>query len=310
MSDLPKLIIILGPTASGKTDLSLKLAREFNGEIIAADSRTLYRGMNIGTAKPEGELQADGSLLVEGIVHWGIDVCNPGDTYSVADFKKYAEEKIEEIVARGHVPFLVGGIGLFIQAVIEDLSLTNVPPNPELRATLEALSIEELSSRINAFDKNACAQLDLKNRRRLIRALEILEGSKGQKFLSRTLKSVQTKGEGKYDVLQIGVQVDRAILNERINLRVDAMIAHGLVGEVRALKEKYGCDANAMTGIGYREICEFLDGECSEVDAIEKIKSSTRQYAKRQMTWFKRDERIHWVASFDEARSFIASFLK
>ncbi|MFA6131297.1 MAG: tRNA (adenosine(37)-N6)-dimethylallyltransferase MiaA [Patescibacteria group bacterium] len=302
MSNLAKIIAILGPTASGKTDLALTLAREFSGEIIATDSRTIYRGMDIGTAKPKGDLLADGSLLVEGIPHWGIDLVDPTDDFSVADFKVFAEKKIEEILSRGHLPMLVGGTGLYFSAVIDNLSLTSIPANKHLREDLERLTNEELIEKIRATDPDALGHLDLQNRVRLLRAVEIIIES------GETLQSQQEKGEPKYDVLQIGIDVDREELKTRINTRVERMAEEGLIDEVKNLKEKYGCQARAMTGIGYRQICDSLEGKSTREEAIERIKRDTRNYAKRQRTWFQRDKRIHWVKTVEEARTLIQLF--
>lgn len=256
MSALPKLIVILGPTASGKSDLAISIAKEIHGEIIATDSRTVYREMNIGTAKPKGaqastislrpkigELFSERPYIIEGIEHWGIDLVNPDEHFSVMDFKRYAEKKIAEILKRGRVPMLVGGTGLYIEAVV-------------------------------------------------------------QNYLFE-----QGKGEPKYDALQIGISTDREELYRRIEDRVDKMIALGLVDEVRALKEKYGCATKAMTGIGYRQICQFLRGEMSLKEAVEKLKRDTRHYAKRQMTWFRRDDSIEWMNNGQEILERVQKFI-
>ena len=253
---LPKIIAIVGLTASGKSDLALKIAKKISGEIIAADSRTVYREMNIGTAKPKGTratsdpqtisikgMFEEKPLLVDDVPHWGFDLVGPDEEFTVADFKTYAEKKILEIVKRGHVPVIVGGTGLYVQALIDNFG----------------------------FD--------------------------------------QTKGEAKYEALQIGIAIDREEVYERIDARVDKMVAEGLVDEVRALREKYGSETKAMTGIGYRQICAFFDGYLKLRDAVDLVKRETRHYAKRQITWFKRDERIVWVKGFDEAMEEVTKFL-
>jgi tRNA dimethylallyltransferase len=252
----PKLIVILGPTASGKSDLAISIAKQIHGEIIAADSRTVYQEMNIGTAKPKGEqlsgislrpkigeLFADKPYIVDGVEHWGIDLVNPDEHFSVGDYKLYAEKKIRQIIARGHVPMLVGGTGLYIEAVVQNY----------------------------LFEKG--------------------------------------KGKPKYDVLQIGLQVEREELYQRIEDRVEKMIALGLVDEVRALKEKYGSETKAMTGIGYRQICQFLDGQMSLKEAVMILKRDTRHYAKRQMTWFRRDDSIEWMGDHDQILARVSNFL-
>ena len=309
---LPKIIAIVGPTASGKTDVGIAVARAVDGEVIAADSRTIYRGMDIGTAKPMGKrdwfplLSKEGSgvvrglgeeaaLMVEGIPHWGIDMIDPDETFTAAEFQTYADKKIGEILKRGKMPILVGGTGLYISAVIDRPTFTDVPPNENLRAELATLSDNDLLEEIAAKDPDTAAVIDEKNRRRLERAVEILRES------GKTLAEARAKAPAKYEALQIGIEVDREKLYERIDSRVDSMVAKGLVDEVRALRGKYGSDANAMTGIGYRQICEFLDGKMPLKDAIARIKYDSHHYAKRQETWFKRDERITWVKSAKEA---------
>lgn len=315
-----KLLVLVGPTASGKTGLSLTLAKQLNGEIIAADSRTVYRGMNIGTAKPEGEvasagsawgsgvgnikdLFADKSFVVDGVPHWGIDLVDPDEEFTASDFKAYAEKKIEEISARGHLPMLVGGTGLYINAIVNNLSFTHVPPNPVLRERLEQMTNEALLEAIAAKDPEAAETIDAANRRRLVRALEIIETS------GKTLKEMQQRGPSRYDICFLGLSVDREELSRRIDTRVDEMVAAGLVNEVRSLKERYGCEAVAMTGIGYRQICAFLLGQMKLADAIDLVKRDTKQYAKRQMTWFKRDERIQWIEDPNIARSIIQKWM-
>lgn len=314
----PKIIVIVGPTASGKTDLSLRLARQLNGEIITADSRTLYRGMNIGTAKPAGRQASSAStqfrnwkisdlfvqqpFMVEDIPHWGIDIINPDQTFSVADFKAYAEERIADIISRDKLPIIVGGTGLYVNAVVDNWSLTEVKENLQLRSELEKLSSERLILRLELIYKEAVSTIDTANRRRLIRAIEIVETT------GKTLAENQNKGEAKYEVLMLGMKIDREVLNERIDYRVDKMIAEGLVDEVRGLKNTYGCEINAMTGIGYRQICAFLDGYIKLRDAIELLKRDTHHYAKRQLTWFKRDVRINWITEYEEVNELLKKF--
>ncbi len=308
---LPKIVAIIGPTASGKTDLAIKIAKEFNGEIIATDSRTIYRKMNIGTAKPTRDaaneaaakditdLFSEKPYMVEGVPHWGIDIVNPDEDYSVADFKHYAEQKIDEVLERGSLPILAGGTGLYISAIVDNLTFTDTDRNEDLRRELDELSDADLKKRLEHLDAEAAKTVDFGNRRRVIRAIEIVE------MTGKPLAEQQRMGSAKYDVLQIGIEVNREDLYERINDRVERMIADGLVDEVRELKREYGCEVNAMTGIGYRQICEFLDGKMKLQDAVELLKRDTRHYAKRQMTWFKRDNRIEWVKNTEEALKII-----
>ncbi len=313
----PKIIIIAGATASGKTDLAIQIAKQFNGEVISADSRTIYREMNIGTAKPEGKSKAlpqaqkkdisdlfsDKPLMVDGVEHWGFNLVDPDDSFTAAQFKEYAEHKIKSILKRGRLPILAGGTGLYLEAVVDNLSFTSIEPNLELRKQLEQLSNEELFSKIEEQDPETADTIDQNNRRRLIRAIEIL------KMSGKPLSKNQNKGQQKYEALMLAIDVDRELLYERIDERVDKMIAEGLVDEVRSLKEKYGCEVNAMTGIGYRQICAFLSGYMKLADAIEILKQDTRHYAKRQLTWFRRDSRFHWIKNSEEAMTLVKEFL-
>lgn len=295
---LPKTIAVVGPTAAGKTAVGLALARAFDGEVVAADSRTIYRSLDIGTAKPVGERVLGGDLkdmagekplMVEGIPHWGIDIADPDEVFSVAEYQAYADKVIEGIFKRGHVPIVVGGTGLYIRALVDRPNFTAVPPNDSLRVELATLSNAELMTEIAERDPDTAATIDEDNRRRLERAIEILRAT------GKTLAETQKFDSPRYDALQIGISVERDELYARIDERVDSMIASGLTDEVRELRAKYGNNATAMTGIGYRQISEFLDGKVKLRDAVIRIKFDTHHYAKRQETWFKRDDRIVWV---------------
>ena len=294
---LPQLIIILGPTASGKTDAGLAVARAVDGEVICADSRTVYREMNIGTAKPEGSrewgvgssLELDRPLLVDGIPHWGLDLVDPNQTFTVSEFQAYADKKIRQIIGRGKQPILVGGTGLYIRAVIDRPTFAEVPPNPNFRAEIATKSDAELLEEISELDPDAASTIDEKNRRRLERTLEILRGT------GKPLAESRSWGEKLYEPVMIGLDIAREELYDRLDTRVDIMVAKGLIDEVRKLREKYGSDVPGMTGIGYRQICEFLDAKSTLSNAITRIKIDTRHYAKRQETWFKHDSRITWV---------------
>jgi tRNA dimethylallyltransferase len=304
---MQKLIVILGPTASGKTDAGIAVARAVDGEVICADSRTIYRGMDIGTAKPEGSrewgvgsiLELDRPLLVEGIPHWGLDLADPDEVFTVSEFQAYADKKIAEIASRGKMPILVGGTGLYIRALIDRPTFAEVPPNPNFRAEVATKSDAELFDEIAELDPDAAATIDEKNRRRLERALEILRGT------GKPLAESRSWGEKIYEPIMIGMSVPRETLYDRLDTRVDIMVAKGLVDEVRALRAKYGSEAPGMTGIGYRQICEFLDAKSTLSNAITRIKIDTRHYAKRQETWFKHDSRITWVTSAKEAVSVV-----
>lgn len=318
---LPKIICVVGATASGKTAVGLALARAFDGEVIAADSRTIYRGLDIGTAKPANRtggplavsdlasnndirtLFADKPLLVDGIPHWGIDIVDPDETFTVAEFQTYADQKIKEILKRGHTPIIVGGTGLYIRALVDRPNFTDVPPNESLRVELATKSNVELLEEIAERDPDTAATIDENNRRRLERAIEILRAT------GKTLGETQKFNAPIYDVLQIGLEVDRDELYRRIDERVDSMIAQGLVDEVRKLRSQYGDNATAMTGIGYRQISEFLDGKVKLRDGVSQIKIDTHHYAKRQETWFKRNERIVWMRDVKTALELADSFL-
>ncbi len=310
---MTRLLVVVGPTASGKTALGIDLAKRFDGEVVSVDSRLVYRGMDIGTAKPEGTKLEIGNwklghglpvaLVVDGVPHWGIDLVDPDAEYNVADFKRYADEKIAEIAKRGKLPILVGGTGLWVRAVVDNLNLTETPPNAELREKLEARHLDDLFAEYKRLDPDGAEVIDRDNKRRVVRALEVTLGT-GRPFS----KQIE-RGTPKYDLLEIGLLVDRDVLNERINDRVEHMVANGLVNEVRGLYQKYGCDIESMTGIGYRQICRWFSSAVSLADAIEETKKATRAYAKRQMTWFKRDERIRWISDPADAVGLVTRFL-
>jgi tRNA dimethylallyltransferase len=251
-----------------------------------------------------GQLYSGGRpIFVESVAHWGIDLVEPDEPFSAADFKVYAMEKIEEIVSRGRVPILVGGTGFWLKVLIDNLDLTSSPGDPELRAQLELRTLGDLFHEFKQLDPEGAQLIDRQNKRRVVRALEVC------KLSGKPWSDQQTVGEPLYDVLQIGLPIPREVLNERIDYRVEKMVARGLVDEVRRLKDQYGCDIESMTGIGYRQICRFLSGEQKLQDAIEEVKKDTRHYAKRQMTWFKRDERIHWIDPGEPMSKIVTSFL-
>lgn len=320
MENLPKLIVIVGPTASGKTDLGIALAKRFNGEVISADSRLVYTGMNIGTAKPEGawrigtldEMRGKiGALFgggarvfeVEGVPHWGIDLITPDREFSVAEYKSYCEDRIRDILRRDKLPIIVGGTGLWIDAVVDNLSIPEVPPNPAIRAELEPRALDDLFAEFKRLDPIGAEVIDRHNKRRLVRALEVC------RVTGKPFSAQQLKGNPKYDVLKIGPDVSKEELDRRIDSRVEKMIATGLVDEVRGLMKTYGLNDTAMTGIGYRQVAFFLNGKANLAAVIDDIKRDTRAYAKRQMTWFKRDERIKWVKGVEEVEKLVETFL-
>lgn len=299
---LPKILVVCGPTCSGKTGVGIALAKAFNGEVIAADSRTVYREMEIGTAKPAADAGStdfeigtgimglfDRPRVVEGVPHWGFDLVDPNETFTVSQFQEYADKKIQDILGRGKLPIVVGGTGLYIRAILDRPNFAGAAPNAELRSELDAMTDNDLLEEIAMRDPDAAASIDDRNRRRLVRALEILRTTGG------TLAEHQEFGEPIYDALQIGMDVPREELYARIDQRVDDMIALGLVDEVRSIIAKHGADAQAMTGIGYRQIADFFAKKESLRDAVLRIKYDTHHYAKRQETWFRRDSRVQWV---------------
>lgn len=293
-----KLIVILGPTASGKTGLSIKLAKKFKGEVVSADSRQIYRGMNIGTAKP---------LDLENITHWMIDVKNPNELYTVAEYKKDAIDAIEDIIKRGKTPILAGGTGLYIKTIADNLDIPKIEANPILRQKIERdiekHGIDYVFKKLIKLDPEAAYIVDPKNPRRIIRALEVT-------LLTKKPFSAQRKsGNPLFDVLEIGIDIPNEKLKERINQRVDQMADGGLVEEVKNLVKKYGKDQQAFDAIGYREIIKFLDDKTAVEDALQEIKTNTWHYAKRQMTWFRADKKIHWVENSEEAEKLVKSFL-
>ncbi len=305
-----KVIAVVGPTASGKTDVGVRLAQALDGEVICVDSRTVYKGMDIGTAKVIGpvadsrtvatglviaDLFAPRALMVEEVPHWGIDLVQPDEAFTAADFVEYAKNKIADINRRGKLPILVGGTGLYFRALLDGLTLTDVDADPALRIELEAKSTEDLLELLGEHDPEAASTIDEKNRRRIVRALEIVMTT------GTTLKSQQKTVETPYDVLYLGMEVERDVLFERINARVDVMIGSGLIDEARGLLEKYGAESQAMSGIGYRQLARFFAGTLPLREAIERIKIDSRHYAKRQLTWFKADQRVVWVKSIIEA---------
>lgn len=292
--NLPKIIVILGPTASGKTDLGLMLAKKFNGEVVSADSRQVYKKMNIGTAKPAGHQNDNGVYVVGGVPHHLMDIVNPDTDFSLADFKNMATTSIYGILKRGKLPIVVGGTGLYIWAIVDNLDIPNVKPNIELRSELEKKSLAELVAQLQEIDPRSAEKIDLKNPRRVLRALEVAISS-GQSFMGQ-----QTKSKPLFDVLQIGIGVDKEELNNRIEKRVDAQMKEGLLLETQALVASgYSWNLPSMSGIGYRQIGYYLQRKMGLPEAIETLKTDTKKYAKRQMTWFKRDKRVQWVKNGD-----------
>jgi tRNA dimethylallyltransferase len=280
------LIVVLGPTAAGKTDLSIRLAKEFSGEIVNADSQSIYKEMNIGTAKP--------SLSeINQVPHHLIDIVEPPEEFSVANYKKLAEKALEDIWKKNKIPFLVGGTGLYLDAIIYDYQLPKVPPNFRLRIELSGKTKEDLLTMLKKIDPEASLAIDPNNKRRIIRAIEVVKAT-GKPF-----SEMKSKKEKSDETLILGVDFyEREQLYQRINKRVDKMIAEGLIEEVKNIAHKYGWSVNTFNTIGYREISQHLRHEITLESAIDNIKKETRHLAKRQLTWFKRNQDIIWIKSF------------
>ncbi|HRY63242.1 MAG TPA: tRNA (adenosine(37)-N6)-dimethylallyltransferase MiaA [Patescibacteria group bacterium] len=300
----PKIIVILGPTASGKTKLAVTLAQKFKGEIISADSRQIYRGLDIGTGKDLNEYERL-LPLTKGERKRGyhlINIKNPNQKFNVANFKKLALQKIKEITARGHLPFLVGGTGLYLSALIDNYQIPKVKPDTQIRKKLAAMTLTQKLTLLQKLDPASFKTVDLKNPRRLDRALEVCLS--GQKFsASRGVK------EPLVNPLIIGLQIPREKLNKKINARVEQMIKKGLVAETKKLIKQYGINSAPLQTIGYVEIIGYLNNKYTPAETFELIKTHTRQYAKRQMTWFQRDKRIHWITKKNEAKKLIKQFV-
>ncbi len=276
-----KVIAVVGATASGKTSYAIDLARKIGGEIISADSRLVYKGMNIGTAKPTIE-------EMQGIPHYMIDVVEPEFNYSAGLYAKEAKRCIEDIVSRGKVPIVVGGTGLYYRVLLENYDLPDVKPDYELRENLCKYSCEELLEMLLNLDEKAGNSVERNDKKKLIRYIEII------KLTGKPLDLARGKRDKEFDVEWIGLNFPREILYDRINKRVDQMIELGLVEETQELLEKHGRISNITDTIGYREIISYLDGELSLDDAKDKLKQNTRNYAKRQLTWFRKNEEIKW----------------
>lgn len=300
-NSLPKIIAVVGPTASGKTDLGLALAKEFNGEVVSADSRQIYKKMDIGTAKPKSDfgLRTSDSgretYIVEGVPHHLMDIVDPGKEFSLADYKKLALKAIRDILRRGKLPIVVGGTGLYIQALVDNFDIPKIKPSKKLRSQLEKKPLAQLVALLKKIDPASAKKIDLKNSRRVLRALEVFILS-GESFFKQRTKSAPL-----FNVLQIGIDLPRPELFARIDARVDKQIEEGLLEETKKLEKKYGWHLPSMSGIGYKQMGFYLRGEATLDEAINILKRDTRRYAKRQMTWFDRDKKIIWIKNTDLA---------
>lgn len=274
-----KVIAVVGATASGKTDYAVKLAKQIDGEIISADSRLIYKGFDIGTAKPTVEERQE-------IPHYMVDVVEPDVNYSAGLYTKEAKKCIKDILSRGKTPIIAGGTGLYFNILLNNYDLPEIEPDWQLRKELSELSFDELADMLKKLDKDAFVEKN--DKKKAIRYIEII------KMTGKPLKESRGVSDIEYDVEWIGLNFPREVLYERINRRVDLMMEQGLVEETKGLLEKYGRIPNIVDTIGYREIIMALDGVMSMDDAVEKLKQNTRNYAKRQLTWFRKNENIKW----------------
>ena len=290
----PKVIVICGPTASGKTKLSIELAKKINGEIISADSMQIYKDMDIGTAKPSEEEK-------QGIKHYLLDYVSPEKRYSVAEYKKDAEKAIKEILEKGKTPIIVGGTGLYIDSLIYGIEYNDIKIDEEYRKQLEKRAEEEglqnLYEEAKKIDPKAMEKISNNDRKRIIRVLEIYKTT-GKTKTEQEEES--RKREIQYQYYVFALNFERQKLYERINIRVDNMIEQGLIEEVKQITEKYNKFPTAMQGLGYKEVVSYLNGEYSKEEMIEKIKMETRRYAKRQLTWFRKNQETIWLNGEEE----------
>lgn len=285
----PKVIVIGGPTASGKTGLSVELAKRINGEIISADSMQIYKKMDIGTAKVTEEEK-------QGIKHYMIDIIEPDKRYSVSEYKHNAENAIKEIIKNGHIPIIVGGTGLYINSLIYNINYPELNFDEEYRKYLEKRAekegLEVLYNEAYKIDKLATEQISKNDRKRIIRILEIYKETGKTKT---DLEVESRKNPPEYDYKVFGINMERDILYDRINKRVDIMLNQGLVKEVEEIYKAYKNFPTAMQGLGYKEVVEYLQGNYTYEEMKDKIKMESRRYAKRQITWFKAIEGIIWL---------------
>lgn len=301
----PKIVVIVGPTASGKTSLSIELAKKINGEIISSDSMQIYKDMNIGTAKVTKE-------EAQNIKHYLIDFLSPEERYTVSDFKKDSEKAISEILSKGKMPIVVGGTGLYVNSLIYGIEYQDMEYDEEYRNELMKKAetpegLKELYEEANKIDSEAMKKISENDKKRIVRVLEIYKAT-GKTKTEQEILSKQK--ELKYDFKIFGITFDREKLYDRINRRVDIMIDQGLEEEVKNLISKYSKFPTAMQGLGYKEVVQYFDGELSREEMIEKIKQESRRYAKRQLTWFRKNKDIIWLNGEDDVSYNVSQIIK
>lgn len=299
-----KVIVICGPTASGKTKLSIELAKTINGEIVSCDSMQIYKEMNIGTAKPNKE-------EMQGIKHYLIDFVSPDERYSVADYKKDAKNAIKEILEKGKIPIIVGGTGLYVDSLIYEIEYPNIEFDEKYRQKLEKEveqnGLESLYEKAKMIDEKAIEKISKNDKKRILRILEIYNAT-GKNKTEQEIESRRKDIE--YDYKVYALKWDRDKLYERINKRVDIMLEQGLIEEVKNIYGRYNKFPTAMQGLGYKEVVEYLENKITKDEMIEKIKQETRRYAKRQMTWFRKNKQTIWLDAEEEIQNNIKIILE
>lgn len=286
----PKVVVIVGPTASGKTALSVELAKKIDGEIISSDSMQIYKDMDIGTAKVTKE-------EMQGIKHYLVDFVSPDTRYTVSDFKRDSESAIKEIIAKGKTPIVVGGTGLYVNSLIYGIEYQDMNFDEQYRNELMQIAeteegLKSLYEQAQKIDPEATEKVSQNDKKRIVRILEIYKAT-GKTKTEQEILSRQKEIE--YDFKVFGITMERSLLYDRINHRVDIMIEQGLENEVRNLISKYSEFPTAMQGLGYKEVVEYFEGKISYEEMIEKIKQESRRYAKRQLTWFRKNKETIWL---------------
>ena len=304
MNEKHKVIVICGPTASGKTALSIELAKKINGEIVSADSMQIYKDMDIGTAKPTKQEMGE-------IKHYLLDFVSPEDRYSVAQYKQDAKKAIKEIINKRKTPIIVGGTGLYVDSLIYEIEYNDIKLDEEYRKKLEKIAeeqgLEELYKKAVEIDPEAMKKISQNDKKRIMRVLEIYH-STGKTKTEQEKES--RKNPVEYDYRVFAINWDREILYQRINKRVDIMVEQGLIEEVKEILNKYDKFPTAMQGLGYKEVVDYLNGIYTKEEMIEKIKLETRRYAKRQLTWFRKNKQTIWLEGTNDIQNNINIILE
>lgn len=303
MAKKPTVIVIGGPTASGKTALSIELAKVIQGEIVSADSMQIYEEMNIGTAKPEEKEK-------ENIPHYLLDFVKPNERYSVADYKKDAKQAIRNIIAKGKTPIVVGGTGLYIDSLIYEIEYPEMEVDLSYRAQLEELvkkeGLKSLYEKAKQVDERAMEKISSNDQKRILRVLELYH----QTGKTKTELERESRKEPEFDYRMFAIDMNREILYARINKRVDKMLEQGLIEEVETIYQQYQEFPTSMQALGYKEVVEYLEGNISKEGMIEKIKMESRRYAKRQLTWFRKNKETIWLDGQEEVAHNISIILE